>query len=98
MHRPCRCKAVPDRCAARINIGPGPPYTGTGDAFVLKLDPAFSAARFLTYLGGTCDDTGSALALDPSGNIWVSGNSSSSDFPLISPFEIGTFNFLAELN
>jgi uncharacterized protein (TIGR03437 family) len=77
-----------DRCTPTINIGPGPPYTGSGDAFVLKLDPAFSTARFLTYLGGSCNDNGSSIALDAAGDIWVGGFTQSTDFPLKDPYQV----------
>lgn len=78
-----------DRCAPTFNIGPSPPYTGTGDAFVLKLDPALASARFLTYLGGTCGDFGSSIALDPAGNVWLGGSTGSPDFPVKDPFQMG---------
>ena len=76
-----------DTCTRTQAIGPTPPYTGTGDAFALELDPSFSTARFLTYLGGSCNDSGSQIALDPSGNIWISGTTASTDFPLLAPFQ-----------
>ena len=76
-----------DTCSIPLPIGPSEPYTGTGDAFALKLDAAFSAAGFLTYLGGGCNDSGSHIALDPSGNVWISGTTTSPDFPLKSPFQ-----------
>ena len=76
-----------DTCTPTLAIGPSPPYTGTGDAFVLELDASFSTARFLTYLGGGCSDSGSQIALDPSGNIWISGLTTSPDFPLKGPFQ-----------
>ncbi len=71
-----------DRCVPTINIGPGPPYYGTTDGFVLKLDPTLSTARYMTYLGGSCNDSGTGIALDPSGNAWITGGTQSSDFPL----------------
>jgi uncharacterized protein (TIGR03437 family) len=76
-----------DTCTPTLGIGPSPPYTGTGDAFILKLDAAFSTAGFLTYLGGGCNDSGSQIALDPSGNIWIGGSTTSPDFPLKDPFQ-----------
>jgi uncharacterized protein (TIGR03437 family) len=79
--------SVVDTCSRPLPIGPSAPYTGTGDAFALKLDPSFSTAGFLTYLGGSCNDSGSQIALDPSGNIWISGTTTSMDFPLRAPFQ-----------
>lgn len=76
-----------DTCTPTVNIGFGPPYEGTGDAFVIEMDPAFSTAIFMTYLGGSCNDSGSQIALDPSGNIWIAGSTSSPDFPLKGPFQ-----------
>jgi uncharacterized protein (TIGR03437 family) len=93
-----------DQCNPRINIGPGPPYGGTSDAFVLKLDQAFTTAGLFTYLGGSCDDSGAGIALDPAGNIWVSGFTSSPDLPLKDPFQVGGIysatgpGFVAELS
>jgi uncharacterized protein (TIGR03437 family) len=76
-----------DACVPTISIGPGTVYTGSGDAFVMELDPAFSTALFMTYLGGSCSDSGGQIALDPSGNIWIGGSTGSSDFPLKAPFQ-----------
>jgi uncharacterized protein (TIGR03437 family) len=93
-----------DHCNPRINIGPGPPYTGTSDAFILKLDPALSIAGLFTYFGGSCDDSGVSLGLDGGGNIWVSGFTSSPDLPLKDPYQAGGIysptapGFLAELS
>lgn len=76
-----------DACPPSLGIGPSPPYTGTGDAFALKLDPAFTAPQILTYFGGSCNEFATRIALDTSGNIWLSGTSVSGDFPLVSPFQ-----------
>ncbi|MGH7779748.1 MAG: SBBP repeat-containing protein [Candidatus Binataceae bacterium] len=56
-------------------------------AFVAKLNPAGGATGLLysTYLGGTgMADVGSGVALDPFGNVFVSGVTYSSDFPITS--------------
>jgi hypothetical protein len=56
------------------------------DAFVVKLDPALSAAVYSTYLGGTTgDDAGRAIAVDGDGNAYVTGFTNSSDFPILFP-------------
>jgi uncharacterized protein (TIGR03437 family) len=51
----------------------------TSDAYVLKLDPAGNRV-WASYLGGTGDEAGSAIAVDADGNVYVAGTSSS-DFP-----------------
>ncbi len=52
------------------------------DAVVIKYNPNLSTALFSTYLGGTNDDAGFVLALNPSNNdIYVGGATASSDFP-----------------
>src|SRR5207249_3764101 len=52
-----------------------------GDAFVVKLDPTGSALIYSTYLGGSGEDGGAGIALDSSGNAYVVGATSSTDFP-----------------
>ena len=60
-------------------------YGGGGccDAFVTKLDAAGSALVYSTYLGGSGNDAGSAIALDafPNSNAYVTGFTDSGDFP-----------------
>jgi uncharacterized protein (TIGR03437 family) len=51
-----------------------------GDAFVAKYTAA-GALSYVTYLGGKGDDVGAAIAVDASGNAYVTGFTSSSDFP-----------------
>ncbi len=53
-----------------------------GEAFVTKLNPAGSALVYSTYLGGGYFDDGNAIAVDSSGNAYVTGSTSSYDFPL----------------
>jgi uncharacterized protein (TIGR03437 family) len=93
-----------DSCAPMLGFGAGTAPGGTGDAFILELDPALSIARYLTYLGGGCGDAGTSISLDASGNTWVTGSTVSPDFPLRAPFQgsaINTnsyFGFVSELN
>jgi len=55
-----------------------PSPCGTG--FVAKLGPT-GELSFLTYLGGTSQTWGEAIAVDSLGNLWLAGMTSSSDFP-----------------
>ena len=57
-------------------------YAGGGsDAFVTKLSPSGAALVYSTYLGGTGEDRGAAIAVDTGGNAYVAGRLSSPDFP-----------------
>jgi uncharacterized protein (TIGR03437 family) len=91
--------AVKYQCSEPFGFGvPRPPSNGA-DAFALKLDPTLSKAAYLTYLGGSCYDAGRWIALDPSGNVWISGATSSGDFPLNAPFQAGgSSSFVSELS
>lgn len=55
---------------------------GFYDAIVSEFDPTGSTLLFSTYLGGSGDEAGNDLALDSLGNIYVSGDTFSADFPV----------------
>jgi hypothetical protein len=54
---------------------------GSQNAFVTKLNPGGSALLYSTYLGGSSSDYADCLAIDPSGNAYVSGFAQSANFP-----------------
>jgi hypothetical protein len=54
------------------------------DVFVTKLNTTGSALVYSTYLGGSDDDTGLGIAVDSSGNAYVTGRTFSTDFPTTS--------------
>src|SRR5579871_6215190 len=54
---------------------------GNSDVFVSKLDPN-GKLLFTDTFAGKGVDTGTAIALDPSGNIYIAGTTTSPDFPL----------------
>ena len=78
---------------------------GSFDAFVAKINPAASGAASLiysSYLGGGADDRGFGLALDLSGNAYVTGQTASNNFPVLNPQQAtfgGLFDaFYAEIS
>jgi hypothetical protein len=62
-------------------------YGGSGDAFIAKLNPAGSALSYSTYLGGSGAEDARGLAADCLGNVYVTGFTTSSDFPTKNPLQ-----------
>lgn len=60
---------------------------GASDAFVAVLNATGQALKFSTFHGGTSTETGTALALDGKGDVYVAGETSSTDFPTLKPFQ-----------
>jgi len=54
---------------------------GESDLFVTKLDSSGNDLVFSTYLGGNGDDTGFGIAVDAYNNTYITGKTSSTDFP-----------------
>jgi hypothetical protein len=52
-----------------------------GDAFLAKLNPTATALTFATFLGGSGSDFAYNLAIDSTKNVWLFGNTASTDFP-----------------
>jgi hypothetical protein len=50
--------------------------------FVAKIDPAGAKIIWATYLGGALSDTPAAICADANGNVFVTGNAGSPDFPV----------------
>jgi hypothetical protein len=62
-------------------------YSG-GDAFVTKLSSSGRRLIYSTYLGGGAHDSGRGIAVDSGGSAYVSGTTSSSDFPTLNPYQM----------
>jgi hypothetical protein len=89
------------------------PTTGTSvanpDAFVAKLNPGTNTGAqllYCTYIGGANTDIGLGIAVDSSGNAYVTGSTDSSDHPAVSggiaayqaALKGGTDAFIAKVN
>jgi hypothetical protein len=64
-----------------------PTYAGQGDAFVTKIASDGAALEYSTYLGGTGRDAGIAIAVDRAHSAYVTGETVSSDFPTMDPYQ-----------
>ncbi len=64
-----------------------PGIRGHADAFVVKFDPTGKTILYSTYLGGSLDDKLHGLAVDGSGNAIATGETVSTDFPLLNQVE-----------
>jgi hypothetical protein len=60
---------------------------GDSHVFVAKLDATGSNLIYTDYLGGSSDDNAYALTLDGTNNVYISGSTASSDFPMVSAFQ-----------
>ncbi len=55
---------------------------GSQNGFVTELNPAGTAEIFSTFLGGTSEDAAESSALGAGGNLYLTGYTSSSNFPV----------------
>lgn len=60
----------------------GVPEAAGNDAFITKLSADGKSFIYSTFLGGAFDDQGTAIAVDATGNAYVTGWTGSSDFPV----------------
>lgn len=72
------------------------------DAFITKLDPGGTRLEYSTYLGGTSYDYARGIAVDIDGNAYVTGETSSRNFPMQTPVQSAsggdTEAFVTKLN
>ncbi len=75
---------------------------GTYDAFVFKLTPTGDSFNYSTFVGGESTDRGEAICVDESKNVYITGYTSSIDFPMVNEFDSilnGTYDaFVFKLN
>ena len=78
-------------------------YNGDDDAFVAKVNATGTVLDYAGYIGGSGQDQGNGIAVDPRGNAYVTGRTSSSQttFPdTVGPdltYNTGTDAFVAKV-
>jgi hypothetical protein len=79
-----------------------PPSASPWDVFVTKLNPSGSKLLYSTFLGGSAAEEGLGIAVDALGNAYVTGNTQSTNFPLVNAFQTtkggGSDVFVAKVN
>lgn len=70
----------PLKSALQATFGSG----ATQNAFVTEINPSGNALVYSTFLGGNVSDAGAGIALDGNKNAYVTGQTSSSNFPTVS--------------
>ena len=71
---------------ATVNaLQPGNMGGGSGNCFIMKLDPTATTVLYSTYLGGSGSCQFGGLAVDSSGELAGTGTTQAKDFPLVNP-------------
>ncbi len=66
-------------------------FNGLYDAFIAELNFAGNGLVFSTFYGGSGSDSANAIALDSNANIFVAGQTSSTDLTLVTPIQSANF-------
>jgi hypothetical protein len=61
--------------------------SGSGDAFLAKINATGTALVYSTYIGGSAAESGERVAVDSSNNAYVAGSTASTNFPTVSPLQ-----------
>jgi hypothetical protein len=87
-----------------VSVGPDLTYNGDFDAFVAKVNSSGTSLVYCGYIGGSYDDNAFGIAVDGSGNSYITGYTSSDEatFPVsVGPGLVyaGTYDaFVAKIN
>ncbi len=94
-----------DQATFSVLGGPDVTFNGASDAFVAKVNAAGTALVYAGYIGGASSETGYGIAVDGTGNAYVTGYARSDEttFPVLVGPDVtynGEFNdaFVAKVN
>jgi hypothetical protein len=68
-------------------VGNPSALAGNDDVFVSKLNPAGTALLYSIVVGGAGNEEGVGIALDSSNSAWITGYTSSENFPTVAPIQ-----------
>lgn len=71
-------------------------FNGVADAFVTMINPGGTGLVYSTFLGGSDTDAGNGICADGSGNVFVTGETSSMNFPVTAGAFDKSFNLVAD--
>ncbi|MGA8837344.1 MAG: SBBP repeat-containing protein, partial [Candidatus Sulfotelmatobacter sp.] len=74
--------ALPNGSAINLNSG-----SGDDDGYIVKVNSTGTAFLLVSYIGGSSGDLATGVALDGSGNIYVSGETISTDLPVVNALQ-----------
>jgi hypothetical protein len=74
------CGTAPDQCQ-EADFHDFEQFSHLFDAFVTKLNATGTGVLYSTFLGGDDADTPNAIAVDPAGNAYITGDTESTNFP-----------------
>ena len=77
--------AIDTGCPMPVPYGYRDPTLYLTDVYVARWSPDWSSLQFATYLGGSCRDTVTDLAVAADGSVWVTGDTQSDPFPVRDP-------------
>jgi len=72
--------------------GPDLTYNGSYDVFAGRVNASGTAFEYLGYIGGAAVDRAEDVALDETGNAYITGSTCSEDFPATPDAFDGTYN------
>jgi hypothetical protein len=79
-----------------LNFPVATPYqsslAGVGDVFITKIGNDGESLIYSTYLGGSLRDEGLSIAVDGTGDIYVAGITSSTNFPITNAYQTSIGN------